>query len=88
MVIKMINLNELPTTALITLINEMSKTSRFIDEIDDRMESGKLQPYEVEYYIRELKNQELYYRLIEDEIIKRGWMNEREKREPIIRKNK
>lgn len=84
----MINTEELGTTALITLINEMSKTSRFIDEIDDRMESNKLQPYEVEYYIRELKNQELYYRLIEDEIIKRGWMNEREERESIIRKNK
>ena len=84
----MINTEELGTTALITLINEMSKTSRFIDEIDDRMESNKLQPYEVEYYIRELKNQELYYRLIEDEIIKRGWINEREERESTIRKNK
>ena len=84
----MINPEELGTTALITLINELSNTSKFIDEIDDRMESGKLQPYEVEYYIRELKNQELYYRLIEDEIIKRGWMNEREERESIIRKNK
>lgn len=84
----MINPEEIGTTALITLINEMSKISRFIDEIDDRMESSKLQPYEVEYYIRELKNQELYYRLIEDEIIKRGWMNEREERESIIRKNK
>ena len=82
------NLHELPTTALITLINEMSKTSKFIDEIDDRMESHKLQPYEVEYYIEELRKYELYYKTIEDEIIRRGWLNEREEREPNIRKSK
>ena len=72
----MINLNELPTTALITLINEMSKTSRFIDEIDDKMYASKLQPYEVEYYLDELKMYELYYKTIESELIKRGWLNE------------
>ena len=72
----MINLNELPTTALITLINEMSKTSRFIDEIDDKMYANKLQPYEVEYYLDELKMYELYYKTIEIELIKRGWLNE------------
>lgn len=84
----MINLEELETTALITLINEMSKTSNLIDEIDDKMYSDKLQPYEVEYYIDILRKQELYYKLIENEIIRRGWLNGREERESIIRKSK
>ena len=84
----MINLNELETTSLITLINEMSKTSNLIDEIDDKMYSNKLQPYEVEYYIDTLRQHELYYRFIEDEIIRRGWLNEREERKSNIRKSK
>ena len=84
----MINLNELETTSLITLINEMSKTSNLIDEIDDKMYSNKLQPYEVEYYIDTLRQHESYYRFIEDEIIRRGWLNEREEREYNIRKSK
>lgn len=84
----MINLNELETTSLITLINEMSNTSNLIDEIDDRMATNKLQPYEVEYYIDTLKQHELYYKVIEDEIIRRGWLNEREERESNIRKSK
>lgn len=84
----MIDKEKIPTTSLITLINEMSNTSNLIDEIDDKMYSNKLQPYEVEYYIDTLRQHELYYRFIEDEIIRRGWLNEREERKTNIRKSK
>lgn len=69
----MINLNELETTSLITIIHEIRNTNKLLDDIDLLMATKKLQPHEVENCIHTLNEQERYYRVLEEEIMRRGW---------------
>lgn len=70
----MINLDELETTSLITLLHEIEYTNNMLDGIDLILATKKLQPHEVEYYIHVLNEQEAYYKCLEQEIQNR-WGN-------------
>lgn len=64
----MLNIEELPTTALVTIMHEISNTNMFMDMIDDKLATGNIQPHEAEYYIHLLNEQETYYKALEQEI--------------------
>lgn len=67
----MIDLSKLEVTSLVTIINEISKTNKLLDDIDLILDTRKLQPHEVEGYIQMLNEQEAYYKELEDEIERR-----------------
>lgn len=71
----MIDLSKLEVTSLVTIINEISKTNKLLDDIDLILDTRKLQPHEVEGYIQMLKEQEEYYKALENEIQRRWGFN-------------
>lgn len=69
----MINLNELDTTSLITIIQEMSYTDKMLNNLDN-MILQELDTETREKYIIELSNQLDYYISLQEELGNRGWV--------------
>ena len=65
----MINLNELDTTSLITLYQEMSYTNKMLHNLDNMILYG----INKEQCIEELSNQLDYYIMLQNEVFNRGY---------------
>ena len=65
----MINLNELDTTSLITLYQEMSYTNKMLHNLDNMILYG----INKEQCIEELSNQLDYYIMLQNEVFRKGY---------------
>lgn len=66
----MINLEELPTTSLITIMQEMSYTDKKLNNLDNMIMNEE----DREKHIEELSNQLDYYIALQNELVERGWV--------------
>lgn len=65
----MINLNELETTSLITIMQEMSYTNKMLNNLDNMIMNEE----DKEKHIEELSNQLDYYIILQNEVLNKGY---------------
>ena len=70
----MINIEELDTTSLITIYQEMSYTNKMLNNLDNMIQYG----INKEQCIEELSNQLDYYIMLQNELVERGWLEKGE----------
>lgn len=69
----MIDKEKIPTTSLITIMQEMSYTDKKLNNLDN-MILEELDDKIKEMYIIELSNQLDYYITLQNELVERGWI--------------